>query len=47
MKDPDTLLQTLRETFGERANVSQLQRSFYERKQLEGETITEYSHQIV
>jgi len=47
MKNADALLRTLRETFGERASVSQLQRSFYERKQLEGETITEYSHQIV
>ena len=47
LNDADALFKNLRETFGERASVSQLLRNFYERKQMEGETITEYSHQLV
>ena len=35
-----------RDAFGERANASQLLRAFYERRQRDGETIIEYSHEL-
>ena len=47
LNEADALFKNLLETFGERASASQLLRNVYERKQMEGETITEYSHQLV
>ena len=34
------------DAFGERANASQLLRSFYERRQQEDESVTDYSHEL-
>lgn len=44
--DAQTIFKILRDTFGERASVTQLLRSFYERKQRDGESIIEYSHEL-
>ena len=44
--DAQNIFKTLRDTFGERASVTQLLRSFYERKQRDGECITEYPHEL-
>ena len=44
--DARTILAILRDAFGERANASQLLRAFYERRQRDGETIIEYSHEL-
>ena len=36
----------IRDAFGERANASQLLRTFYERRQHEEESVTDYSHEL-
>ena len=40
------ILAIIRDAFGERANASQLLRSFYERRQHEDESVTDYSHEL-
>ena len=47
LNDADALFKNIRETFGERAVASQLLRHFYERKQMEDATITEYSDILI
>ena len=45
-RDARAILAIIRDAFGERANASQLLRSFYERRQHEYETVTDYSHEL-
>ena len=45
-RDARAILAIIRDAFGERANASQLLRSFYERRQHEDESVTDYSHEL-
>ena len=45
-RDARAILAIIRDAFGERANASQLLRSFYERRQQEDESVTDYSHEL-
>ena len=45
-RDAQAILAILRDAFGERASATELLRSFYERKQRDEESITEYSHEL-
>ena len=45
-RDARAILAIIRDAFGEHANASQLLRSFYERRQHEEESVTDYSHEL-
>ena len=45
-RDARAILAIIRDAFGERVNASQLLRSFYERRQHEEESVTDYSHEL-
>ena len=45
-RDARAILAIIRDAFDERANASQLLRSFYERRQHEEESVTDYSHEL-
>ena len=45
-RDARAILAIIRDAFGERANASQLLRSFYDRRQQEDESVTDYSHEL-
>ena len=45
-REARAILAIIRDAFGERANASQLLRSFYERRQHYDETVTGYSHEL-
>jgi len=46
-KDPERLLETLKEAYGHPCSLTQAQKRFFDRRQREGESLREYSHALL